>query len=150
MKFVLSLVALVLAALGVYVIGASYPFATSPDVQVIRPAAGVPIELAALSGIWEGIGPDAVPSRLVVEDIHENWANIRFTWGGFPEIRAKARVLPEGGLYWRQTGGITFQLSEDWTTLVAIREQAGKDAVSLLQRMPRETGLAELVVGGGN
>ena len=103
--------------------------------------------MAALSGLWEGLGPDDLPSRLVVEDVHDHWATVVYTWGDHPEgkfyrgwLRVRAVVFPGGKLFWRHPGEFVFQLSEDWTTLVDKREQAGRTATSLMRRVP--TGMA--------
>ena len=105
-------------------------------------------EGSALSGVWEGIGPGSLPTRLVVEDLHENWATVLYTWGDQPDgkfqkgwVRVRAKVLPGGRLFSRYPGNFIFQLSEDQTTLVGTREQAGNTATSLMRRIPSDVPL---------
>ena len=145
MKIRIAVVVLALACLGVFVATVQIPPAVSPEGRIIRPASIVPAEVAALSGVWEGIGPDAIPSRLVVEDVHENWATILFAWGDNSHgqsaggsLRAKAKVLPSGGLYWRQVGGVSFHLAPDRTTLVVTLDKGGRESVRLMRRVPAE------------
>ncbi|HSB72090.1 MAG TPA: hypothetical protein VLT62_22400 [Candidatus Methylomirabilis sp.] len=155
MKLRIAVVVLALACLGVYVATVQTPPASSPEARIIRPVPSVPAELAALAGIWEGLRPDAFPSRLLVYDVHEDWAAILFTWGNHPDatygggsLHARAKVLPGGKLFWRHMGGITFQLSEDWTTLVVCQEVGGREAVGLMRRVLPEGEPAMLAQGG--
>jgi hypothetical protein len=147
-------VALVLGYLGVLVVTVQNPPDTFPEAEVLRPAPALPTEVGALSGVWEGVGPKALPTRLVVEDLHENWANVLYTWGDEPDgkfqkgwLRVRAKVLPGGKLFWRHPGNFTFQLSEDQTMLVCTREQAGATATSLLRRVPSDVALTALASG---
>ncbi len=108
----------------------------------------VPEVLAALAGTWEGLGSHDLPFRLVVEGIRGRSASVRYTWGDHPEgkfppgwHRVRAFVFPDGRLFWRQPGDFTFQLSDDWTTLIGTRQHGGQTATSLLRRVPEETAL---------
>jgi hypothetical protein len=112
-------------------------------------ASDVPVEVAALVGTWEGLSPDDLPVRLVVEDIRGHWATVRYTWGDRLDRkfhrgweRVHALVFPDGKLFWRRPGDFTFQLSDDWTTLVGKRERGGATATSLMRRVPGEAALS--------
>jgi hypothetical protein len=138
----LRIAIIALADLSGYVVTAWSSPAPMPEAQVVRLAPTFPAEASALSGVWEGIGPDALPARLVVENVHEHWATVHYTCGEHPEGRlhgdwgrVRAWVLPEGKLFWRHPGDFTFQLSEDWATLVGTREQGGIAATSLMRRV---------------
>jgi hypothetical protein len=112
-------------------------------------ASDVPVEVAALGGTWEGLRPDDLPVRLVVEEIRGRVATVRYTWGDQPEgafhsgwDRVRAVVRSDGALFWRRPGDFTFQLSDDWTTLVGKRERGGATATSLMRRVPGEAALS--------
>lgn len=119
--------------------------ATRLEARIIRPKPSVLAEMVAPSGVWESIGPDSIRMRLVVENIHEDWATILFVWGDSPDgqltggaLHARAKVLPDGRLLWHQAGGITYQLSADRTTLLVSQESAGHEVVSFLRWVPSE------------
>jgi hypothetical protein len=146
----------ILAILSGVVSTGEAPAAPDPKTKISQQPSTLPADVAALSGIWEGIGPDALPTRLVVKDIHENWATVLYTWGDHPDgkfqqgwLKVRAKVLPGGKLFWRQPGGFSFQLSEDRTTLVGKRERSGVSAVSLLHRVPSHAPLNLMSPGEG-
>jgi len=152
MKTRTLIVVLALACLSGYVATGWSPSVPAPARTFVEPSPVATTETAALAGVWEGFGPDHLPMRLVVEDVHENWATILYSWGDQPEgmfqrgwVRVRARVLPNGKLFWRHPGEFTFQLSEDWTTLVGKREQGGRTATSLMRRVPSDVALKTLV-----
>lgn len=96
---------------------------------------------AALRGAWEGIRPEDAPRRLVVEAVHPGWAVVHYHWGDHPVghaqpgwVRVRAKVYPDGTLFWRSPGDFTFRLSTDRTTLVGTREQGGRSAAVRLRR----------------
>lgn len=127
-----------------------------PAPRIVQPTPETPAEAAALSGVWEGIGPDDRPARLVVEDVRGHWATVVYAWSDPPEgtlqrgwFRVRALLFPDGKLFWRHPGEFTFQLSEDWTTLVGKREQGGRTVTSLMRRVPSGTALTALSVGDG-
>lgn len=141
MKFRIVIILLGISCLGGY-LTTSWN-ATGPVLSPAVPkVAEVPVEVAALAGAWEGLRPDDLPVRLVVEDLREHWATVRYTWGDQPDgkffrgwERVRALVFPGGRLFWRRPGGFTFQLSDDWTTLVGKREHGGATATSLMRRV---------------
>ena len=99
-----------------------------------------PRNLAALSGSWEGTWNGFLSGRLVVEEIHGNWATIVYTWGdhqksggvGQGETRTRVKILPDGRL---QLGALTFAPSEDGVHLVGRWEQAGLSATVVMTRV---------------
>ena len=155
MRLRLTHVVLALVLVGAYLVTISSRPAVSPDTRIAQPDHDVPAEMAALSGVWEGLGPEDLPIRLIVESIRGHVASVVYTWGDHPEgkfhrgwLRVRASVSPDGRLFWRYPGEFTFQLSEDWTTLVGKREQAGKIATSLMRRIPAGIPLAALSTDG--
>jgi len=52
--------------------------------------------------------------------------------------------MPDGRLFWWHRGEFTFQLSEDWTTIVAGQDQGGRKAVVLMRRVPSDSTLGTL------
>jgi hypothetical protein len=142
---------LAIISVGAYIATVWGPSGVPPTPRIVQPAPDAPAEVAALSGVWEGLGPDSLPTRLVVEDVHDRWATVVYTWGDHPEgkfyrgwLRVRALVFPGGKLFWRHPGEFVFQLSDDWTTLVGKREQAGRTATSLMRRVPTGTALSAL------
>jgi hypothetical protein len=85
MKIRIAILILALACLSGYVATVWSPPAPAPEARMVLPTPDVPAEAAALSGVWEGIGPDSLPIRLVVEKVHKNWATVIYTWGDHPE-----------------------------------------------------------------
>ena len=148
MKLPIAAGALVLAGLVAYMATVLDSPATPLEARILRPKPSVLAETVAPSEVWESIGPNSIPMRLVVEGLHEDWATILFAWGDRPDgqltggsLHAHARVLPDGSLLWHQAGGITYQLSADRTTLLVSQESAGHQLVSLLRRVPSEPAL---------
>lgn len=145
MKIRAALVIVALVSLSIYITTTWSPLLPAPEAQVVIPVVDVPPDAAALSGIWEGLGPADLPVRLIVDNVHGHWATVRYTWGDQPEgtfhrgwVRARALVFPGGKLFWRHPGDFTFQLADDWTTLVGKREQGGSVATSLMRRVPSD------------
>lgn len=134
-----------LACLGGYLAIAWSPATLASGARAVKPVADLPPEAAALSGTWEGLGPADLPVRLIVDDVRGHWATVRYAWGDQPEgtsqrgwVRARALVFPGGKVFWRHPGDFTFQLADDWTTLVGKREQGGSVATSLMRRVPSD------------
>jgi len=144
-QIVFAVIAIIVG--GAYITTVWGPSSVPPTPRIVQPTPETPAEAAALSGVWEGLGSDSLPTRLVVEDVHDRWATVVYTWGDHPDgkfyrgwLRVRAVVFPGGKLFWRHPGEFVFQLSDDWTTLVGKREQAGRTATSLMRRVP--TGIA--------
>lgn len=115
--------------------------ATAHTIRV--PDANVPGRVAALSGVWEGLRSDAIPARLVVAELHEDWAGIVYLWGdqsaGPTEggwVRARANVQSNGTLRWRYPDDYSFQLTADGRALVGERKHHGQVETAYLQRVP--------------
>jgi hypothetical protein len=149
MKIRACIVAFALSGLGGYAATAWSP--PTRDSWIVAPAPTVSTDITALSGVWEASGPTHIPTRLVVEQVHDQWATILLAWGDHPEgkfargsLRAQAKVLPDGRLFWRHLGEFTFQLSEDRTTIVARQDGGGREATVLLRKVPSGTALATL------
>ena len=113
----------------------------SPDTRVAQPAKNVPSEVASLAGVWESTPGQGFPSRLVVEKVHPEWANIVYVWEDDPNgrfqagwVRTRAKILPGGALHWRHPGDFTFRLSDDYTALVGRKDQAGRATTIVLRR----------------
>jgi hypothetical protein len=135
--------AVILVSLGLLIGASLYLYGVrAPAARMASlPDAGLPPAVVALSGEWEGLGPEDFPSRLVVEEAHPDWAEVRYLWGAHPAsrvqpgwVRVRAKVSPEGKLFWRSGGEFTFRLSGDGTTLVGTREKGGKVAPVVLRR----------------
>ncbi len=154
MKIRIVVVAYALACLAGYMASSPAQPARAPKAMIPQPPPNLPAGVAALSGVWEGIGPGDLPARLVVEELHGNWAVVLYSWGDQPDgmfqkgwVRVRAKVWLDGKLFWRHPGDFTFQLSADRTTLVGTREQGGLAATSLMRRVPPEVALAALATG---
>jgi hypothetical protein len=150
------LIAVLVIGLGGYAVSTVISEPAFPVIEptVHRPTPSVPSHLAALSGVWEGITGNDLPTRLVVEEVHEHWAAVLYTWGDHPDgrfhkgwARVNAKVLPNGKLFWNNPGHFTFQLSEDRTMLVGKREQAGRTATSRMRRVSAEVAPSPLTPG---
>src|SRR5262245_15975603 len=83
------------------------PLSHLPTVTVIPPAADLPADVTALSGIWEGVWDDGLPSRLAVEALERDSAVVVYAWADSPDapfhsgwIRRRVPVLPGGMLEW--------------------------------------------------
>ncbi len=105
----------------------------SLEITITPPSADVPRELTAYSGIWESNPGGDLPSRLIVEEIHPNWATIVYTWADHPTgepkpgwARVRAKVVPGGKLRWAFPHKFTVDLAHDGMSLEGKREQAGK------------------------
>ncbi len=98
-----------------------------PDAfNITPPATGLPRELSAFSGVWEGTwstpsGP--LPARLIVEAIDGATARLIYANGAgagtSPGVfRTTARVLPDNRLRWDSgIGPFTFTMSSDLSTI---------------------------------
>ncbi len=113
----------------------------SSEFTIIPPSPDLSPELAAFSGIWVSNPGGVVPSRLIVEEIHPNWASIVYTWGDGPIgglktgwARARARVLPDGKLRWGFPGKFTVEISSDRMSIHGKKEQAGGVGTFAMQK----------------
>ncbi len=148
-RYVVAAVALL--GFGTYLTHLWSPSATPPEVRIVQPVSTLPADRAALSGVWESVGSETIHTRLVVEEIHDQWAAILLVWGDHPEgqypggyLRGKAKVQPDGTLHLHQLGEISFRLSEDWNSMIATQERGGRLGVVAMRRVPPETALTAL------
>ena len=88
---------------------AADPYATvptPPDVKIIKPSPSLPHRVAALSGTWEGLWDERLPSRLTVERIGSSSAQVIYAYGVSGVIQAPgwrrlpAQVSPSGTISW--------------------------------------------------
>ncbi len=138
-----GLLACLIVVLGGYVAFARSTTRTpeSPAFKIIPPSADLSPELAALSGIWQSKQEGGLPSRLIVEEIHPNWANIVYTWGDHPTgdlkagwTRVRAKVLPDGTLHWGFPARFTVEVSSDGMSLQGKKEKAGRVATFAMRK----------------
>ena len=54
------------------------------DIKVIAPAAGLPPQLAAFSGKWNGTWSGTLEAVLIVEEIDAQRAKVIYAWGDAP------------------------------------------------------------------
>ncbi len=113
----------------------------SSEFTIILPSPDLSPELAAFSGIWVSNSGGVLPSRLIVEEIHPNWASVVYTWGDHPTegltagwARARARVLPDGKLRWGFPGKFTVEISSDRMSIHGKKEQAGSTATFAMRK----------------
>ena len=102
----IPLIALAVLVLGGTVVAA--PLSSPPPVTITPPAADLPVDVAALSGIWEGAWDGWLPTRLAVEALERDspWLVV-YAWGDHPSgrsqggsIRRRVPVFPSGTLQW--------------------------------------------------
>jgi hypothetical protein len=118
------------------------PIFAPPEVRITPPSPDLAAELAAFSGIWEDTQDGVLPSRLVIEKIHGNWATIVYVWadhptgsfkGGWERVRAK--VLPDGKLHWGYPGRFTVEIAKDGTSIEGTKEQAGRSSTFTMRKV---------------
>ncbi len=151
MKKQTAVVALALLSIGGLALVVWSPQVPPSEERIVRPVPEASADSASMAGVWESVRPGVVPSRLVVEGVRGNWATILFAWESDPNgkytggsIRARARLMPDGTLFWHQLGGLTFRLSPDRSTLVTTQEPAGREIIALLHRVPAGVALSAL------
>jgi hypothetical protein len=116
-----------------------------PELHITVPSAGLPPELAAFSGTWEGAWDDVLPSRLVVEEIDTESARVVYAWADHPQgrfqagwSRVKAKVLPGGTLQWGSDGRFTFTMARDRLSINGKWEEADHLATVTMKKIERE------------
>ena len=94
---------------------------------------------AGFLGSWMATESGTLPSRLIITNIDRYSASVLYTWGNGAGdgtwLHARARVLPDGKLYWRFPGAFTFELSADEQTLTGERESGGWKATASFRRV---------------
>ncbi len=124
--------------------------AVLPESTISVPAPSLPFETRALSGIWEAKWGMRMPSRLVVERLHPEWANVLVAWGQVPGdgtpnrwMRFRARILPGGRLHLAHPLNLTFTLSDDNLDLIGTSREEPRVSL-LLRRVAPESTLVSL------
>jgi hypothetical protein len=56
------------------------------EIKIIPPSPQLPKEIAIFSGKWTGTWPNKMESILIVEEIHETWAQVIWSWTNDPQI----------------------------------------------------------------
>ena len=146
MKLRIPLFACLFVVLGGYLALTSITATTieSPEVELTPPSVDLAPHFAAFSGIWEGSQDRCLPSRLVVEKIHPNWATIVYTWTDHPTgsfkagwARVRAKALPDGTLRWGYPGRFTVRLVDGGTSLEGKMEQGGSVSTFRMNKVGR-------------
>lgn len=100
------------------------PTAVTNDVKMTPPGADVDPAIAKLAGPWEGVWeqdtPNALPSRLYVEQFAPDKVTVVYTWGETANgsVRAgwqrlAADIAPDGKITWGTTRKFTFSAIDD-------------------------------------
>lgn len=68
------------------------------EVKIIPPSSQLPKEIAVFSGKWEGRWENKMESILIVEEIHETWAQVIWSWANDPQIpdnyfRSRCKII---------------------------------------------------------
>ena len=88
----IPLIVLAVLALGGFV--AAAPLSSPPTVTIAPPAADLPAEVAALSGIWAGTWGGGLPTRLAVEELTRDSAVVVYAWGDHPIVHCSRGLDP--------------------------------------------------------
>lgn len=127
--------------------GAGAALPTSPDIAITPPAPDLALELAAFSGIREGVWDGVLPSRLIVERIDATSARVVYIWGAHPDgnfqagySRRNAKVLPGGKIEFGGAGRpyFVFTMSRDRTSIAGARESQGQVATTTMKRVAEQ------------
>src|SRR5262249_3453913 len=111
------------------------PLTIPPTVIMTPPVADLPLDVAAFSGIWEGVWENVLPSRLAVEELTRDSAVVVYAYADDPQGRFpggwgryRVQVLPGGTLRWSNAQGtltFTFTLTQDHRHLEGQKDEAG-------------------------
>jgi hypothetical protein len=125
-------------------------FSLPPNLAVVPPGPGVPVEVAALSGAWSGIwltpgwGP-GYEGLLVVEHIDRDEATVLYAWGNHTWFkddgwyRQKARVTGSRLEWTRGKSRFSFDLDKDGKTLSGeVRDDSPEYSFVVMKRVPVE------------
>ena len=124
-------------------VSGTIPFPSTLD--IIPPDTNLPKEIAAFSGLWEGVWDGKLPSRLAIEKVDLEKAFAVYGWADDPEGRFKggwfrvaARFIAPRTIEWG--GGdkpkFTFTMGKDLRTIRGNREFKG--TVSLITMTKKE------------
>ncbi len=110
--------------------------------QAVSP---IPYETQALAGSWGGFSKNGAPIRLVVKDVHPEWAQVLLAWGRDAEgsnpkgpMWTRAKILPDGRLCISYPAQLVLSLSEDSRILVGTTVHADPLASVVLTRTEEE------------
>ena len=106
----------------------SFPFPSNVNISSLDP--GLPVQILAFSGVWEGSWGDLLPSQLAVEKIDLKKATVMYGWveGGFMRyMRYEAKVDEKGVIEWESRSGakFTFTMSKNLKAIEGRREYRG-------------------------
>jgi hypothetical protein len=145
----------ILVVLAVWLAGCSsssgmQSFALPQNVAVVAPGAGVPAEVAGLSGAWSGVwltpgwGP-GYEGLLVVEHLDRDEATVLYAWGNHTFFsdngwyRQKARVTGSRLEWTRGKSRFSFALDEGGKTLSGeVKDGSPESAFVAMERVPLE------------
>ncbi len=100
------------------------------------PAASVP--LSGFAGAWQAVEAGAIPSHIIIQHLDTFSARILYTWGdGSADntwLSARAKVLPDGRLYWRFPDAFRLTLSPDGQLLIGEQESVNWKALATYRR----------------
>jgi len=134
---------ILLPMLVAYAISPQLQGGTNKVMEVNRSSAASPIlhETQALAGSWRGFSKNDVPIRLLVKDVHPEWAWVLLAWGEDAERPnprdsnwMRAKILPDGWLCISYPVHLILTLSEDRRSLVGTTVHADPLASVLLTR----------------
>jgi hypothetical protein len=143
------------------------------DVHVTTPVRTLPRELAAFSGIWQGIANGNLPIRFIIEEIDARSARVVFVWGNAHDgslsagwQRYNADVLPGARIAWGRgtssagrDGGcdahgdacsalrFVLTMGADRQTILASRDVVGYPPVTVTLRRPGFHTTMNFVIG---
>jgi tetratricopeptide (TPR) repeat protein len=139
----IGLIAIMALALGGF--ASAVPLSDPPMLMITPPAADLPPEVAAFSGIWEGVWDGGLLSRFAVEELAWDAAVVVYAWADQPGwfqggwSRDRAKVLPGGTLEWSNPQGTVtfiFTLAEDQRHLRGERvDDAGLLSLVTMQKV---------------
>ena len=144
--WVSALACLLMALFGCATSGDLASLPRPQDLRIIPPPAGLAPGLAALWGIWEGYWKGTggmLPSRLIVERIDSESADVVYVWGDDPQGhfkagwgRFRAKLNPRGILEfgWRNAT-LVFEMREDRKSIEGGRVQGGTISAAVMRRV---------------
>ncbi|MBI4537625.1 MAG: hypothetical protein HY712_06680 [candidate division NC10 bacterium] len=127
--------------------------ATMAETRIASLSPALASETSGLSGVWEGVWDGQIPSRMVVEQQHPEWATVLLAWGEGKKgsvtpgsMRLRAKVLPDGRIHVDHPVHLTLTLSEDRMNLVGTKGPSDSTVSLLLGRIRPTDALAPLAV----
>ena len=121
-----------LMLLALLVIGCASTAPLPGTLNIIPPAEDVPLEIAAFSGVWEGIWDSALDTVLVVEKIDIENAEVIYSIGKWVNCLVcesywyhTAKVRPGPAIEWVNSKGnrFIFKMNKDLKSISAVIEE---------------------------